>query len=161
MVAGDLSRAVKISEFRQKWIEELRSDIAAFVGKAHLWIRLWEDYNSLPELDPQARIDFERDKVRPVQNEAFVILYRIRMRINPLDSSPTKADDDKLLQALLDLIDPKKLDPRQFETSWVKQADATVEKARQILKREWEETKNPKVNPSARRWLIRPYRLPG
>ena len=142
-VAGGWSRAVKISEFRQKWIEELRADISLFVGAAHRWIRLYEDYNDLPGLDPAARIAFEQERVRPVQNEAIVILYRIRMRINPLEGSPTKAEDDEFLSALQSLLNPGKIDPRSPEASWMSLADAAVERARRILKREWEETKHP------------------
>lgn len=139
-VAGDLSRAIKISEFRVKWIEELRSEIANFVGVAHRWIRLFEEFNDLT--DQGAKAKFEKEQVRPVQNEALVILYRIRMRINPRNDSPTKTEDDSFLQALLDLLNPGKFP--QGEPSWISSANETVELARKILKREWEETKKPK-----------------
>jgi hypothetical protein len=141
LVAGRLSRAVKISEFRQKWIDELRADIASFVGAAHRWIRIYEEYNAISTVADKPK--FESEKVRSVQNEAYVILYRIRMRINPRDDSPTKAEDDLFLKSLGDLLNPGKLNPDSFESSWIKLADAVVEQGREILKREWEETKHP------------------
>jgi hypothetical protein len=140
-VAGRLSRAVKISEFREKWIDELRADIARFVGAAHRWIRIYEEYNAVSAIADKPK--FESEKVRPVQNEAYVILYRIRMRINPRDDSPTKTEDDLFLKSLGDLLDPSKLNPDSFESSWIKLAHAVVEQGRKILKREWEEAKHP------------------
>lgn len=140
-VAGQLTRSVKISEFRVKWIEELRTEIASFVGAAHRWIRLYEEFNDLT--DQAAKVDFEKKEVRPVQNEAMVILYRIRMRINPLDNSPTKAEDDSFLRALQELLNPGNFP--NGESMWMRAADNTVEIARRILKREWDETKNPKT----------------
>lgn len=67
------------------------------------------------------------------------------MRINPLDNSPTKTDDDVFLNALLDLLNPGKYPGG--ESSWISAANDTVELARKILKREWEETKKPRTKP--------------
>jgi hypothetical protein len=138
-ISARLARAIKISEFRQKWIDELRSDIAGFVGASHRWVRAYEDYNEIEDLSLKPQ--FEQDKIRPIQNEAYVILFRIRMRINPLLTSPTKERDDKFLQSLNDLLNPGAVDPESFESSWFKLADAAVEKGRIVLKEEWDVAK--------------------
>jgi hypothetical protein len=143
-IAGRLSRAIKISEFRQKWIDDLRADIANFVGASHRWIRAYDDYNNT--VPPDEKPKFENKKLRPIQNEAYVILYRIRLRINPrpLDENPTKIEDDRFLQSLLGLLDPGKIDPTSsFEASWIKLADSAVDQGREILKREWDVAKRP------------------
>lgn len=141
-VAGRLTRSVKISEFRQNWIIELRKDIADYVGAAWKWFRSYEELNDI--LDNDKKIKMEREKLFPIANEARVILWRIRMRINPRGNNPNKAQDDRFLNGLDDLLNPGKLDERNLEASWVRLADDAVEQAREILKREWEVTKTGK-----------------
>ena len=140
--AGWLTRTVKISEFRQKWIDDLRADIAAYIGAAHLWIRLYEEYNF--SIEPDKRAEFEKSNSRPVQNQAYIILYRIRMRINPLLSSPTRNEDELFLKSLDSLLDPHGLFGQpSMEPYWIKRADSVAESARALLKREWEIAKKP------------------
>jgi hypothetical protein len=140
-VAGRISRNIKISEFREKWIAELRTDIANFVGVSHRWIRSYEEYNE-KKLDEKP--DFERDKMRPIQNEALVILFRIKMRINPLANSPTKKRNDDFLKSLDNLINPGVIDPRSLEKSWFELATSAVERSRVLLKQEWDVAKQVK-----------------
>jgi hypothetical protein len=40
LTAAWISRSIKISEFRQKWIDDLRNDISAYVGAAEKWFRI-------------------------------------------------------------------------------------------------------------------------
>jgi hypothetical protein len=87
----------------------------------------------------------DRDELLPVQNEALVILSRIKLRINP-NKNPYKKEDDAFLLALEKLLDPGKLppiDPATIEVSWRNAAEEAIELARRILKREWEVTKQP------------------
>ncbi len=51
VISGRLSRSVKISEFRQKWIDSLRDDVAAYVGATHRWVRKYEDINATVEFE--------------------------------------------------------------------------------------------------------------
>jgi len=145
IIAGRLSRAVKISEFRQQWINDLRKDIADYVGASHRWLKKYQEMQRI-DYAPQKQ-QFEFEKLIPIQNEAKVILCRIRMRINPRDDNPTKMDDDRLLSSLDDLLNLGKIDQDHAEDSWFKLADNAVEQAREILKREWEVAKQP------RKWI--------
>lgn len=143
VISGRLSRSVKISEFRQKWIDSLRDDVAAYVGATHKWVRKFEEINAIAELHEKGKKDIE--ELLPLQNDALVILSRIRLRINP-HKNRYKKEDDAFLLALDKLLDPMKLgpsDPSTIEVVWHKAADEAVELARKILKREWEVTKQP------------------
>jgi hypothetical protein len=146
IITGRISRSIKISEFRQAWIDALRKDIADYIGAAHKWVRKYEQLNALVEPDTQEEKNrMEREELLPIHNEALVILSRIKLRFNPR-KNPYKKDDDKFLVALDDLLKPDKLPPSDgstLETSWLKLANEAVDTARTILKREWEITKQP------------------
>ena len=140
IIAGRISHATKISEFRQTWIDNLRKDIADYVGISHRWIRKYEELNDLPPSDQKR--DKERIELFPIVNDARVLLWRIRMRLNPRENK-YKVQDDALLRDLLDLLNPGRLPPdQQIETAWIERADNVVEKTRELLKREWEVTKS-------------------
>jgi hypothetical protein len=138
-ISGLFARNVKISKFRQTWINELRKDVADYIGAAHRWIRKYEQINHL-EQNPD-RLELERKELLPISNEARVILWRIRLRINPRQDNPDKKQDDAFLKCLDDLLNPGKIPPPNLEASWLVLANGAVEKAREILKREWEVTK--------------------
>lgn len=146
IITGRISRSIKISEFRQAWINDLRRDIADYVGAAHKWVRKYDQLNALVEPDKQEeKKRMEREELLPIHNEALVILSRIKLRFNPR-KNPYKKDDDKFLVALDDLLNPGKLAPSDLsplDTSWFKLANEATENARMILKREWEITKQP------------------
>jgi hypothetical protein len=131
-----ISHSAKISEFRQKWIDDLRADIVQYIGLAEKWIRKW----IIPsELGEKARRERE-EALFQLANDAQIILRRIRLRLNPRENKYKQQDDD-FLRKLRDLLDPEKLAPPDLYSSWFKLADATVEQGREILKREWEVTK--------------------
>jgi len=143
VISGRLSRSVKISEFRQKWIDSLRDDVAAYIGATHKWVRKYEEVNAIVEFEKKGKK--EREEFLPLQNDALVILSRIKLRINPLKNR-YKKEDDAFLLALDKLLDLGKLEPSEISTievGWRKAADDAIERARKILKREWEVTKQP------------------
>ncbi|KRQ09157.1 hypothetical protein AOQ71_21240 [Bradyrhizobium manausense] len=143
VISGRLSRSVKISEFRQKWIDSLRDDVAAYIGATHKWVRKYEEINAIVAFEEKSKK--EREEFLPLQNDALVILSRIKLRINPLKNR-YKKEDDAFLRALDKLLDLGKLEPSEtptIEVGWRKGADDAIELARKILKREWEVTKQP------------------
>lgn len=140
VIAGRISRSIKISEFRQAWINELRKDIADYVGAAHKWFRKYEQINDVAESDDKARL--EREELLPITNDALIVLARIKLRFNPRKNRYQK-EDDEFLFALDSLLNPGKLAPPNLESEWHKLADNAIQRARLILKREWEVTKQP------------------
>jgi len=143
IISGRLSRSVQISKFRQEWIDSLRDDVAAYVGATHKWILKYEEIYAIVELGERAKKD--REELVPLQNDALVILSRIKLRINP-HKNRYKKEDDAFLRALDRLLEPGKLklsEASSIEVGWDKAARDAVEAARKILKREWEVTKQP------------------
>ena len=134
-IAAWIAHSARISEFRQAWINDLRKDIADYIGAAERWYRKCDEINEAP--DKQER---ERKELFPIANEARVLLGRIRMRFNPRENR-YRAEDDSFLRALGDLLNPGLVNPTSPDKSWSELAAKATEQAREILKREWEVTK--------------------
>lgn len=136
MIAGWLSRRTKISEFRQAWINDLRKDIADYVGAARKWNRIYDELNALdPSSDEKTKR--ENDELFPLANDALVVLWRIKLRFNPLKNKYS-AQDERFLATLDDLLNPGKIAPSR---TWAHIASDAIDQAKHILKREWEVTK--------------------
>jgi hypothetical protein len=132
ILAAFIARGVKISEFRQAWIDGLRADISEFISKAHEWIDLYLTFNA--ETDQAALAP----KLERIKYDSFHVLRRIELRFKPDDD-----DANALLAELKTLLDPSKLAPDNQYASWRRLADHAVLSARALLKEEWETTKNP------------------
>ena len=128
LMTGWFNRRGKISEFRQKWINELRADVAEFLGA----MRRYHDAES-------------NAAVEELRYEADTIYNRIMLRINPRQSRNKKQDDEFLeaLKALLKKGPEGSLSDEEAEKKWHNQFDRAMCQARELLKREWEVTKSP------------------
>ncbi|AYP22404.1 hypothetical protein [Pantoea agglomerans] len=49
--AALITRGLKISEFRQLWIDERRNDISEYISKAHEWIDIYLAFNKETTLE--------------------------------------------------------------------------------------------------------------
>jgi hypothetical protein len=139
IIAAFITRSVAIANDRQAWINDLRKGIADYTGAAYRWFHKYHELE-LAGLEGDDMVSRQREELMPIVNEAQVILRRIRLRINPRDNQD-KAEDDALLRSLGDLLDKSKLDAVRLAASWDQLADDAVERARRVLKREWEVTK--------------------
>ncbi|MCF7971917.1 MAG: hypothetical protein K9L22_12230 [Methylococcaceae bacterium] len=135
IAAAFIARGVKISEFRQAWIDGLRSDISEYISKAHEWVDLYLVFNSEGTQEKKAEI---APKLDGIKYDALHILSRINLRFKPDDENA-----NILLGKLLGLLDPEKLVQKNEYSSWRKLSDEAVMGARTLLKEEWEVTKNP------------------
>jgi hypothetical protein len=81
------------------------------------------------------------DKLTTIGNEAKIILYRIKLRINPLDTNPTKAEDKQFLAQLDRVIDPMSAAPPNPRSSHNEEIEKALLLGRLLLKREWEVVK--------------------
>lgn len=133
--AAIIARGVKISEFRQAWIDGLRLDISEYINKAHEWIDLYLDFNSETDQKKKANIKTDLDRLK---YDSLHIHSRISLRFKPDDK-----DGNLLLNELLSLLDPSKLTPNNQQSCWRDLSDKAVYSARVLLKEEWETTKNP------------------
>lgn len=141
LIAGWLSRRIKIAEFRQAWINDLRKDISDYIGASERWIYKWDELNNLESMDERGkRVNSE---AFPIANEARTILYRIQLRFNPRENKNKNiVADNAFLSSLEDLLAPNKLVPDLASQSWHVLADKSVSLGRELLKREWEVTKS-------------------
>jgi len=143
LIAPMIAHAIKLSEFRQAWINDLRKDIAEYVGLSRRWARNYETYFDLTRNNTSEEILREKEEeVTSLINEARVIEWRIQMRINPLESA-TKQQDDLFLEAIANLTTREKILPEQSGAvdRWNDLADVAISRSRELLKREWEVTK--------------------
>lgn len=135
IIAAIIARELKISEFRQAWINDLREDLSEYLSKAYEWINLYEAQNGMESLKKE---DLSLTLVR-VENEAFRLLWRVEMRFKPNDEKATK-----LLNKLRELLSPINCDVQMNgESKWREIVSETVMQSRDLLKEEWEMTKNP------------------
>lgn len=134
--AALMARELKISEFRQAWINGLRDEISEYTTKAHEWMELFLETN--PSID-QAHKEEMYKKLNALKYESFRVYRKIQMRFKPTDEAA-----NKLLASLLDLIDPAKsgVSGNAYGV-WRNHAEETILEARHLLKEEWETTKNP------------------
>lgn len=130
-----MARQLKISEFRQGWIDGIRKDIAEFICKAHEWIDLYIVINEKEDQKEKAELAPKLDRIK---YDAFHVLWRIELRFKPND-----AEANNLLFSLKELLNPSNLTRNNQYSSWRELADSSVFEARNLLKEEWETTKNP------------------
>jgi hypothetical protein len=139
VAAALIAKEVKISEFRQVWINELRADIAAYMAyicKADKWINSYIAFNTAQDQEKKRVMANGLDKIK---YGCFQVLRRIEMRFKPDDER-----GNALIQNLRDLLDPAKSSVLPASKSkWVDLADSATAQARALLKEEWEVTKNP------------------
>lgn len=106
-----LSSELKLSDFRQSWIDALRDDLSL---ASKLAARFEEDF---------------KDSV--IKAELVEVIARVRMRMNPNDP-----DDDALAAAFA-----KALGASKVAYGWDDETEAISIVGQRILKREWERLK--------------------
>lgn len=152
-IAPLFSHGVKLAEFRQAWINDQRKDIAEYVGIARRWVEKWESTNTVG-----GRTEEERLVLFGITNEALVILWRIRMRMNPSETNPQFEQDQELLRRLTGLLNPPGPAAGQAENAWRPLAEAAIDQAQLVLKTEWEVTKTNTLQTGLQRlraWMQR------
>lgn len=143
LIAPAVAHALKLAEFRQAWINELRKDVAEYMGLARKWAKGYEHYEELIAREaPHDQLNAKEAEVSAVLTEARVLMWRIQMRINQLENQ-NKALDDEFLAALASLTDVRTVRPNEPDVSerWHSLAGHAVTQSRLLLKREWEVTK--------------------
>ncbi|GHU30185.1 hypothetical protein FACS189497_09550 [Betaproteobacteria bacterium] len=135
IVAALIMREVKISEFRQAWINDLRTDISDYISKVHEWVDLYQVFNEEENQEQKKRMTVSLDRIK---YDSFHVLRRIELRFKPSDVSA-----NALIEKLKHLLDPQKVPPPNPQLTWAQLADNAVDCAQSLLKEEWETTKNP------------------
>ena len=89
-----ISKEVKVSEFRQAWIDSLRDDVAALI--AHAYTAESAFHLAEKESDPIKKWELSHPTYH-LLNEAIA---RIKLRLNPLESDPILDAIERLEHAL-------------------------------------------------------------
>lgn len=120
-----LTKEQKVSEFRQKWVDELRQDIAILISGAQLIITQKNKSNEAVEA-------VETDETH--KKELMHATQRIKYRLNPYDAEGLIDYIDELISLI---ISGENINRAQLE-SLIKSIDDT---GHTILKSEWERVK--------------------
>lgn len=139
VITASFTRATKISEFRQIWINGLRDDIAEFTGLVAVCNSEAGSANSSFTGEQKERR--LKETYQPALVKARVLLMRIHLRINPLHNRHANADRE-FLTAIDALWDTAK-DPLACPNPALDEMLSNAERhSRLLLKREWEATKS-------------------
>lgn len=139
------TKELKVSEFRQKWIDDLRDEIAIYVQKMER-IQFYSSKSkkmltSGVPLNPVQTKDVERMRLKAFEllSEAKASHVKIHLRINKEEEDKKAKDiNDKFLDALANTyITPVELDASEY----VADLNEVVEKASTLLKMEWRRVK--------------------
>ena len=135
-----ITHHIKVSEFRQNWINEQRKDVADYLEASQAWIELFET-----SLKKGGATESDRKTLFDLRRKALTVFWRIKMRINP-DENSFKERDQRFLDALYALI----AEPNQAQMTggtaylnerWLPAADSSASQAQRLFKDEWEVTK--------------------
>ena len=125
-----ISKEHTISEFRQKWIDEIRDDIASLIGNLTQYHISWMIQDKKAK-----KITFLAENTSLI-NDTFGLLRRIQLRLNPIKD---KSLIDKLLEIEKVMVSPEKLDE---DECFQKLTDGLLSQSHEMLKTEWDKVKS-------------------
>lgn len=128
-------RRKMIAEFRQGWINDFRSDIADYLGAVRHHQEIYDRGTACDEKTNDARQQ-ELSRIRAKAEPAY---YRIRLRLNPRADNPDREKDQAFVDAI-DGVHSSALPGR--DQNWQQRIDVALAQGQELLKREWEVTKN-------------------
>ncbi len=128
-----ISKEQKISDFRQKWIDEIRTDIAELMGCLSTYEIKWAITDSKENED--TFVKFITDNVETMSN-IQLLRHRISLRLNPVK--------DKKLVKTLDNIETMMMSPNEMaESGMFKNLTDTLNtQSHDMLKVEWSRVKD-------------------
>ncbi len=135
LIAITLSKEQKVSEFRQVWIDGLRSELATFLSSSRAFARMLEaEHSKTPR-----EIPFSQEKKSELRLATVESVYRIKLRLNPNEKAHTE------LIRLLEVVVSKQngaVSAKNENLSDVLTAvDALSDQAGTVLKGEWKRVK--------------------
>lgn len=148
-----LSKEQKTSEFRQAWIDGLRTEIASFLAAARSFARAVEVLNIHgPEYKSLTTFRLSDEKVGELRYQAAESLSKIQLRLNP-----NEVEHQELLRLLNIAIEEQNnmLSNKTNSDNTLKAIQAATSYAQPILKKEWLVVKKgEKSFRIARNWVF-------
>ncbi len=135
-----LNKEQKTSEFRQAWIDGLRSELATFFSTGRALGRSFEERRN-PNIRPEDLdvFGFSPEKVGEMRLLAADSLYKIKLRLNP-----NEPDHMELVRLLDQIINKQNRINTENGTDYYEAFEAierATEHSQSILKKEWDRVK--------------------
>jgi hypothetical protein len=147
-----LTKELKTSEFRQRWIDGLREELAAFFGAARSFARAVEVKHLFgQDYDEKLLLLMTAEKISELRYQAAETFSKIKLRLNP-----DEAEHIELLRLLKRSIDEQNemLANKSDATDTLLAIEIANEYARPVLKREWQRVKEGELAfRVARNWV--------
>ena len=135
VLAGKEAHRIKVTEFRQAWINAFREDIANFLTASDRHQKLAHTMSyPLEGCGP----DHERE-LQMVYDQMVLAYNRMHLRINP-NPNDDRASDVRFLQTLEALLELASSSVASQE-DWKKRRSRVRREGSTLLKREWERVK--------------------
>lgn len=136
-----ITKESKISEFRQAWIDALRTEIAGLLASINLSIMILKEADGISIKDSDALSPEAQLHLATTLREANTALYTIRLRLNPVEQ-----DSANILKAL-DEIEKLSNDADALAASLVSGRADEIERtlvfqAKIVLSAEWKRVKS-------------------
>lgn len=147
-----LTKELKISEFRQKWIDSLREDLAIFFGCARTFARVSEEKNIFgSEYEKKFQFKISDERVSDVRYQVAEVYSRIKLRLNH-----NEQEHLELLRLLKVAIEAQSsaLQSGTDAKETLKAIETANDHATQVLKKEWSRVKRGELPFTiARNWV--------
>lgn len=136
------AKEAKVSEFRQEWINGLRTEISTYTSRIRAVTTLGNYIHSSP-VEDKYDIDLLRERSR-LYEEALAAYNSIRLRINKFEKDPAvKKINEEFLIALEMAHDCYKNGDDENNDHRLEQV---IEKASPLLKHEWTRVRNGELS---------------
>lgn len=141
VLATLMTRNLKLAEFRQDWINDMRAEIADYFVASDVYFATCLALRS-GGADPAAPATLDEAKiaVAAAKAKADAFFYRINLRINPSDNE-NSADDAAFLASLAVLTANMETQLSVSEKQRTRYQVEAMRQSRMLLKREWEVVK--------------------
>jgi hypothetical protein len=137
LISTILSKEQKTSEFRQSWVDSLRSDLSEFAGSASLLIN-YTDHNSRKnETEIMQFLSENHDRLERLKSLAI----SITLRLNPNEHQELIGIVERFLGDLIKEIENKSDDDENFSPTEKK----LISESQRILKEEWARVKKGEI----------------
>lgn len=147
-----LTKELKTSEFRQKWIDSLREELSIFFGCARTFARATEEKHKYgSEYEAKSLFKISDQKISDIRYQVTEVYSRIKLRLNP-----DEADHKELLRLLKRAIDEQNIALRDGANAekTIEAINLANEFSVPVLKAEWNRVKRGELPfRIARNWV--------
>ena len=150
-----LNKEQKTSEFRQAWIDGLRSDLAIFFSSARALCRVMQEVRSPHSSDEDVEyFRFTKDQVSKMRFEGADALYRIKLRLNKNEAEHIELD--RLLNVTTATQNKINIEKGLDYSEALKAIESASSYSQDILKSEWERVKRGEKSFQVAKNLVMP-----